>query len=259
MKFLASTLFALSLSLLVSCSSSLDVATIPQNQEVISAINKMPRGGGYSVRAKAFDQLSSSVKVYQGGGLKVSPSKAKPSFCSSATYLVLLEMVEAAVARGEFTLTEKEALALAVYGQADGHGIWGRWNANGPGAAKLIKDLGMGINFESYAKAQPGDFMKIFWTEEVGKKEFGHLVVYLGTYQRGGKDYVRFWSSNQPRGYGVKSVAKEHIKWAVFSRITNLKNIKRVDNLSSVDRYLVNMLKRKYSHANVRRCCAVRG
>lgn len=248
---------ALCLLLISSCASSLDVATIPQNQEVIRALKKMPKGGDYSTGRKANDQLAKAVQVYRNIGLRSTPSRAKPSYCSGATYLVLLEMIEAAVARGEFRLTEQQALALMVCGQADGDGVWGRWNANGPGAAKLVRDLGMGINFESYSNAQPGDFMKIFWSDEIGKNEFGHLVVYLGIHEIGGVEHVRFWSSNQPKGYGVKSVAKGNVKWAVFTRITKLQNIKRVEELPARDHFLSSMLTHRYSRAQVRRSCEI--
>lgn len=241
----------------VSCSTQLDVETIPQNEPVIRAVEKMPKRGGYSTGSHASYSLSKAIKVYSTG-LKVSPHKAKPSYCSGATYLALLEMVEVAQQRGDFQLSEAEALALLVYGQADGVGVWGRWNANGPGAAKLVHDLGMGINFESYSKAQPGDFMKIFWTDEIGKREFGHLVVYLGSYQQGGIDYVRFWSSNKPAGYGVKSVPKEAVKWAIFTRITNLRKIKAVDSLAYEDHFLSSMLTHSYSRSQVRSRCGIR-
>jgi hypothetical protein len=240
-----------------SCAAPIKVDTIPQNQEVITAINKMPSGGGYSTRAVAHNSLARSIRV-DGSGLNLQPKVARPSYCSGATYLVLLEMVKAAEARGEFRLSQQEALALRMTGQADGVNAWGRWNANGPGAAKIIHDLKIGYNFESYAKARPGDFMKIFWNDEIGKYERGHLVVYLGSYRHNGVDYVRFWSSNQPKGYGMKSVPKDTIKWAIFSRITNLKNIKRVDALSEKDQFLADMLKRKFSRAEVRRKCEIR-
>jgi hypothetical protein len=255
--FLNIFVYALLSVLLASCSTKLDVVTIPQNEAVIRSVEKMPRAGGYSTGSHANYSLSKAIKVYSTG-VKVSPHKAKPSYCSGATYLALLEMVESAQQRGDFQLSDAEALALLVYGQADGHGVWGRWNANGPGAAKLVHDLGMGINFESYSKAQPGDFMKIFWSDEIGKNEFGHLVVYLGSYQHDGVDYVKFWSSNQPSGYGVKSVPKSAVKWAIFTRITNLSKIKGVDALSTEDHFLSSMLTRSYSRAQARRKCGIR-
>ncbi|MFC5050336.1 hypothetical protein ACFPK9_06905 [Rubritalea spongiae] len=236
---------------MTSCAAPIKVTTIPRNQAVIDAINTMPKGGGYSTQPVAHTALSHSIAV-DAKGLCLAPQKACPSYCSGATYLVLLEMVKAAEARGEFKLSEGEASALLMTGQADGVNAWGRWNANGPGAAKMIHDLKIGDNFESYAKAQPGDFMKIFWTEEIGKYEHGHLVIYLGSYRHNGVDYVRFWSSNQPKGYGMKSVPKSSIMWAIFSRITKLENIKRVDSLSYQDSFLADMLTRKFSRAEVR-------
>ncbi|MGJ8672109.1 hypothetical protein [Rubritalea sp.] len=240
------------LAVMSSCAAPIKVATIPQNQNVISAINTMPSGGGYSTRSAAHNALSRSIGV-NSGGLLLSPKVARPSYCSGATYLVLLEMVKAAEARGEFKLSQQEALALCMTGQADGVNAWGRWNANGPGAAKMIHDLKLGYNFESYAKARPGDFMKIFWTDEIGKHEHGHLVVYLGIHRHQEVDYVRFWSSNQPKGYGMKSVLKTSIKWAIFSRVTQLENIKRVDQLSVKDPFLADMLTHRFSRAEVRK------
>ena len=91
---------------------------------------------------------------------------------------------------------------LMIRGQRDGEGIWGRWNANGPGTARLFHELDLGQNFDDFAEAQPGDFMKIFWSPEVGRAEHGHSVIFLGMEKRAGLDYVHFWSSNIPFGYG---------------------------------------------------------
>lgn len=240
-----------------SCTTQLDVMTIPQNEPVIRAVERMPRGGGYATNLKAHQALSHSIRPQRGGGLDLRASKAKPSYCSGATYHVLLAMVQEAIDAGSLELSPSELQALMMRGQGDGIGVWGRWNANGPGAAKLVKDMGMGINFESYEKAQPGDFMKMFWTDQIGKYEHGHLVVYLGTYQMHGEDYVKFWSSNQPRGYGVKSVPKRSIKWAIFTRITKISNIKNVDSLSHEDKFLSSMLRRSYSRSTVRSRCSI--
>jgi hypothetical protein len=249
-------LLASLLVLCAGCTTHLDVATIPQNEPVIRAVEKMPRGGGYSTRPRAHQALSHSIRLRRDK-LDLRAHKAKPSYCSGATYHVLLAMVQEVVDSGALELSPNEIQALMMRGQGDGIGVWGRWNANGPGAAKLVRDLKMGINFESYEKAQPGDFMKIFWSDQIGKYEFGHLVVYLGTYQILGEEYVKFWSSNQPLGYGVKSVPKKSIKWAVFTRITNIANIKNVDSLSHEDTFLSSMLRRSYSRATVRSRCAI--
>ena len=82
--------------------------------------------------------------------------------------------------RGDLRLNDETLDQLMIRGQRDGAGIWGRWNANGPGTARLFYELGLGRNFDDFEAAQPGDFMKIFWSEEVGRAEHGHSVIYLG-------------------------------------------------------------------------------
>ena len=81
--------------------------------------------------------------------------------------------------RGDLQLDYETLDALMIHGQRDGAGIWGRWNANGPGTARLFSELGIGRNFDDFEEAEPGDFMKIFWSPEVGREEHGHSVIYL--------------------------------------------------------------------------------
>ena len=76
----------------------------------------------------------------------------------------------------------------------------------------------LGRNFDDFAQAMPGDFMKIFWSSEVGKYERGHSVIFLGMEKQYGLDYVRFWSSNIPLGYGIKTVPRSKIIHAIFSQ-----------------------------------------
>ena len=99
----------------------------------------------------------------------------------------------------------------------------GRWNANGPGTARLFYELRLGTNSTDFSSAKPGDFMKIFWTPEVGNTEHGHSVVYLGTETKNAEPYVRFWSSNVPAGYGEKSVPAEQNRAGIFSRSNALR------------------------------------
>jgi hypothetical protein len=129
-----------------------------------------------------------------------------------------------------------------IRGQKDGEGVWGRWNANGPGTARLFHELKIGRNFSEFAEARPGDFMKIFWTNEVGKNERGHSVIYLGTEKREGKEFVRFWSSNVPAGYGEKSVPRSKIASAIFSRLETPANLSGIRSVPSIDRYLASLL-----------------
>ena len=227
------------------------------NQLVLDAIKKMPQGGGYAVSRAAAAGLKKSM-VYRGGGLVVNAKHATPSYCSGATYLAFLYAVKEAERRRYIRLTGTDARALLARGQADGVGVWGRWNANGPGTARFFYETGMGRNFESYNEACPGDFMKVFWSDEIGRKEFGHSVIFLGVYEKGGEHRVKFWSSNQPGGYSVKSVPLSKIKWAIFSRITDIRKITRVDQIKARDTFLAEMLTKSFTPAEVRKKVGIR-
>src|SRR5690606_37168739 len=122
-------------------------------------------------------------------------------------------------------------------------------NANGPGAARLFHELGLGRNFDRYEEARPGEFMKIFWTTEVGSRERGHLVVYLGRRTVNGEERVRFWSSNQPGGYGEKEVPRARIAHALFSRLENPQAFAAAPSLPKTDPYLASLLKVRSSIA----------
>lgn len=221
------------------------------NRLVLEQIRTVPRGGGYAVTSTASQRLRQSVSVDRGH-LLVAPQIARPSYCSGATYLVLLKTLTALEAQGRLTLSPATVNALQIKGQPDGHGLWGRWNANGPGTPRLFHELKLGRNFESYAEARPGDFMKIFWTREVGQKEHGHSVIFLGEETIDGEPGVRFWSSNQPDGYGAKVVPKKKIAWAVFSRLEHPERINGAAKLPDKDAYLASLLKVRSSAKEVR-------
>lgn len=223
------------------------------NDLILQAIKKMPEGGGYETSSRAAKGLRYSM-VFRDEKLVVNARHAVPSYCSGATYLAFLYAIKDAEKSGLVKLSRSNALALLARGQADGTGIWGRWNANGPGVARLFYETGMGVNFESWNQARPGDFMKIFWNEHIGQKEFGHLVIYQGTFKsKDDTEWVRFWSSNQPGGYGSKSVPIEKVKWAIFSRLTNLSEVNQVSEIKAKDIYLEQLLKNPSSRSEVRR------
>ena len=161
----------------------------------------MPVGGKYSASRAATIRLQSAAH-FESGKFFILPDAASPSYCSGATYLVFMKTIEELRDRGELQLDYETLDQLMIRGQRDGQGIWGRWNANGPGTARLFYELGIGRNFDDFAEAEPGDFMKIFWSPEVGREEHGHSVIFLGMEKKLGLDYVRFWSSNIPFGYG---------------------------------------------------------
>ncbi len=205
------------------------------NALVLAQVQAMPRGGTYAANRLAMERFTSAVSI-RNGALCVQAATAVPNFCSEATYLVFLKTVAAQQALDPAALD-----ALRVRGQADGQGIWGRWNANGPGTARLFRELGLGRNFDDFDQARPGDFMKMFWSAEVGSRERGHSVVFLGRERRDGIETVRFWSSNSPAGYGEKTVPRSRIAYAIFSRLEHPEALNRLHTLPYADAYLAHL------------------
>ncbi len=226
------------------------------NDVILEQIRQMPQGGRYSASRVATIRLQSAAH-FESGKFFVLPDAASPSYCSGATYLVFMKTIEALRARGMLQLDFATLESLMIRGQRDGEGIWGRWNANGPGTARLFHEMDLGTNFDDFAEAQPGDFMKIFWSPEVGRAEHGHSVIYLGMERRAGMDYVRFWSSNIPTGYGEKSVPRAKIIHAIFSRLDAPANLTRVQSAPPVDKYLASLLSSASSYEEARKKCGM--
>jgi len=226
------------------------------NSLILEQIKQMPQGGRYSVSHYAKIRLQSSAH-FESGKFFFLPSAASPSFCSGATYLVFIRTIEALRARGQLQLDYVTLNHLIIRDQRDGEDIWGRWNANGPGTARLFHELGLGQNLDSFDQARPGDFMKIFWSRQVGKSEHGHSTVFLGMENRLGVQYVRYWSSNIPSGYGVKSVPRSKIAYAIFSRLETPANLGRITSAPSVDSYLASLLRTRSSIAEASTKCGL--
>src|SRR5271165_1357896 len=226
------------------CAQSLPPTGSDPNRVILALLNSMPIGGGYSATVSATRDLQSAVQAREGI-LRVNPSVARTTYCSGATYMVFVRAIQSLLPQSAFA--DGLAEALAVRGQPDGVGVWGRWNANGPGTACLFHELGLGHNFTSFEAARPGDFMKIFWTDAVGRQEHGHSVIYLGEGQQDGVEMVRFWSSNKPGGYGAKSVPRNRIAYAIFSRLETPANIERSASLSLRNHYLGGLLAKESS------------
>ena len=72
----------------------------------------MPAGGAFSAGSEASARLRAAVEVH-GGRLQVRPAVARPSYCSGATYLVLLKVIAAAQASGALQL-DAATVAKAV-------------------------------------------------------------------------------------------------------------------------------------------------
>ena len=226
------------------------------NPLVLEQVRKMPSGGKYSVSHLAKIKLQSAAH-FESGKFFIIPTKPYVSFCSGATYLVFIKTVEALRERGQLQLDFATLNQLIIRDQRDGEGVWGRWNANGPGTARLFYELGLGRNFTDFAQAQPGDFMKIFWNKHVGKRESGHSVIYLGTVRKADGEYVRYWSSNIGMGYGEKEVPREKIANAIFSRLETPANLARINRAPVTDSYLASLLRKKSSFAEARQKCGI--
>jgi hypothetical protein len=221
------------------------------NQVILSLVQQMPKRGGYSASNAATANLQAAVRV-SSGRLTINPRAAVPSYCSGATYLVFLQAVEEL--NGGAPIAGPLAEQLAVRGQPDGVGIWGRWNANGPGTACLFRELDLGPNFTSWNAARPGDFMKIFWNPNVGRHEHGHSAIFLGVSEANGVEMVHFWSSNVPFGFGEKTVPKAKISSVIFSRLQNAQNIQHaLYTLSSRNVYLGSLISKDSSLAEALR------
>src|SRR5436853_1709373 len=248
MRTLIALLFAVSLAVSVNAES--------YNSLILEQMAKMPSGGKYSVSHVAKIKLQSSAH-FESGKFFVAPTKPYVSFCSGATYLVFIKAIEELRDRGQLQLDYATLNQLIIRDQHDGEGVWGRWNANGPGTGRLFYELGLGRNFTDFSQAQPGDFMKIFWNNNVGKSESGHSVIFLGTTQRSDGEYVRFWSSNIGMGYGEKEVPRSKVAYAIFSRLQTPANLSRIHDVPAVDAYLASLLRKKSNFAEANKKCGI--
>jgi hypothetical protein len=244
------------IALLSACTIVGSASAATYNSLILDEVRKMPSGGKYSVSHFAKIKLQSAAH-FESGKFFVIPTKPFVSFCSGATYLVFIKTIEELRDRGQLQLDFATLNQLIIRDQHDGEGVWGRWNANGPGTGRLFYELGLGRNFTDFAQAQPGDFMKIFWNDNVGRRESGHSVIFLGTSQHSDGEYVRFWSSNIGMGYSEKEVPRTKIANAIFSRLEMPANLVRIHNAPVIDSYLASLLRKKSNFAEARQKCGI--
>ena len=177
---------------------------------VLAAIDSFPENGGYYTGGRPNELFPKTTwrglhDAYQmtvaDERPRFDPMLAQPSFCSSATYGVLIKALLIWDTRHKIKrqawINMKPRVGIADefnpdgVGQDDGVGFWGRANANGPGLGVLVRELGAGYSFTAYRgaksernrekpderyltddewcaldiwqRAVPGDLMKIFW------------------------------------------------------------------------------------------------
>ena len=221
-----------------------DLQPLQINRLIVEMTERMPTGGEYRASLESIGRLEYAIKAV-AGHLVIDAAAAKPSFCSSATYLIFLSTLEELNRQNRIQFKPGIAEKLLVTGQRDGVGVWGRWNANGPGTARLFSELHLGRNFTSIDEARPGDFLKIFWNDQIGFKEFGHSVVFLGFARNSnGVEVVVYWSSNKKGGYGRAEVPVSKIERMLFSRLEFPQRINEIGNGLKPDEYLGAMLRR---------------
>lgn len=192
-------------------------------QCVIAAIDSFPEHGGYYTGGKPnadFDKTTMQAlnEAFQMSETDSRPSfnpmLAQPSFCSSATYAVLIKALllwdTQNVISKEAWINMKpyvgivDAINTSGIGQDDGFGFWGRANANGPGIGVLVHELNAGYsttafrgaksdknketaserymtddewcNLKEWNNLQPGDFLKIFWNRNDSGSDCGAII-----------------------------------------------------------------------------------
>lgn len=214
---------------------------VDYNAYVLAAVKTMPDGGVYSSKDDATLALGKSI-TNDHGVVKEDPTVASPVYCSGASYEAFLRVIGRLQEEGKLKLTDDAVNGLLVNMQPDGTDSWGRWNANGPGTSRLFFELALGSNSMDWKDARPGDFMKIFYTDQIGKLEHGHSVVYLGTIRKNGADYVRYWSSDPPKGRGVTEIPKSRVYRAIFSRLLHPENLNNIPSMPKSDPYLASLL-----------------
>lgn len=244
-------------------------------QCVLEAIDSFPDRGGYYTGGRPNSDFAQTTVEALGKAFQMdstdsrpsfTPALAQPSFCSSATYAVL---VKALLLWDTDSCISREAWLnmRPLPTENDGFGFWGRANANGPGIGTLVYELRAGHSYTAYrgaysernresaderyltdeewqadpiwGKAQPGDFLKLFWNRNdndsdsgaiIGcndvagdDQERGHSVVFLG-YEPNGD--IRYWSSNGPGkdntklGYSIATCPRTRVQRIVVTRIT---------------------------------------
>lgn len=193
-------------------------------QAVLAAIDSFPERGGYYTGGRPNELFAKTTwrglhDAYRMTAAdecpQFDPQQAQPSFCSSATYGVLIKALliwdTRHIIKREAWVNMKPRVGIADdlnpegLGQDDGVGFWGRANANGPGLGVLVRELGAGYSFTAFRgaksernretpnerylsddewcaldvwqRAVPGDLMKIFWNRNESRGSDSGAIV----------------------------------------------------------------------------------
>ena len=226
------------------------------NAMILDIIKGLPSGGGYS-RGGSFQLPTITAHNIGGGRWEMRVYDGFPSHCTSATYALLTRLIAVLQDSGRIALDGEHIESLSPKNRmpdgttlVDGQGAFQIFNANGAGTAALLKHTGTGMSFrdDKLAYARPGDFLKMFWNDNVGASEKGHQVVYLGHKTVGGRDMLCFWGSQRQNkkkrpggtealyfpatedgkvedGYGEACRPRSDVKAMIFSRVTCMEHL----------------------------------
>ena len=229
---------------------------VDYNRMILDIIRDLPDGGGYSLGSD-LELPTITAHNIGGGHWQMRVYDGHPSHCTSATYTVFAHLAARLQDAGRIELTSEQILSLVAMrslpdgrSRSDGQGPFWIFNSNGAGVAALLKHTGTGFSFrdDKLLYARPGDFLKLFWNENVGSSESGHQVIYTGNRKLEGRDMVCFWSSQRQRkkkrngrteplyfpasatgkvhnGYGQVCRPREDIKAMIFSRLTCMEHL----------------------------------
>jgi hypothetical protein len=231
-------------------------AGVDYNAMILDILKTMPKGGGYSLNSDVVQLPKITSHNIGGGRWEMRVYDGQPSHCTSATYAVFAHLVAVLNNGGAINLTPEQLSAVEISrtmpngtARVDGQGLFGIFNSNGAGAAALLKHTGTGFSFrdEKLTYARAGDFLKLFWNENVGASEQGHQVVYLGNKVDDGRDMICFWGSQRQNkkkrssgtgplyfssngqevqdGYGEVCRPRSDIKAMIFSRVTCMEHL----------------------------------
>lgn len=221
-------------------------ANSDMNQRVLEAVSEMPKEGGYELTVLPAQRMSDAFFLRTSNELTLNAFLALPSYCTTATYMVFFKVLEKYWAENSFQPDSDVLVKLKPQLENDGLRIWGRWNSNGPGTAKFFHDTNMGTNFDDINKARAGDFIKIFWNDQVGKLEKGHTGVFLGLKVQNGKQMLHFWaSSKSTNGFAERIIPLTEANRILFSRLDRPENYLNIANLPELDSFLASMLTRQ--------------
>lgn len=230
---------------------------VDYNAMILAIIRDLPTGGGYSLNASRIQLPTVTAQNIGGGHWEMKVYDGHPSHCTSAAYAVYARLAAVLHNGGNIRLSADQIRSLQVTMKmpdgtslVDGQGAYGIFNANGAGVAALLKHTGTGMSFrdDKLSYARPGDFLKLFWNENVGASESGHQVIYTGRRVMAGRDMICFWGSQRQNrkkraggtealyfpaaesgevqdGYGEVCRPRGDVKAMVFSRVTCMEHL----------------------------------